>query len=178
MNYIFVKENAIPEKFCNEIIYKLNNSRLTKPHYPLQDFYKKLAINVYEQDWSKIFFNCVSEYKNQHPFIDKEDSRWQIDDFCNYQKYVPNHSYAIEHCEHGFLKENSRRMLAWMFYCNTIVDGGETCFPQQNLSVRPKKGTVLIWPAAWTHSHYGKVSLKEHKYIVTGWGSYVNNQES
>ena len=44
---------------------------------------------------------------------------------------------------------------------------------QQNIELKPKQGTIVIWPAAWTHSHYGKPVLDEHKYIITGWGSHV-----
>ena len=49
----------------------------------------------------------------------------------------------------------------------------ETCFPQQDTSVYPEQGTLAIWPAAWTHSHYGKPAPEEYKYIVTGWANYV-----
>ena len=176
MSHIFIKENAIPEKFCDEIVHKLNTSKLIKPKPPLENFYEKIHVNVYEQNWRENLFDCLTEYKLKHPFVDSEyHSRWGVNEFCNYKKFVPNQSYANEHCEQGGREEDGSnlRMLGWLFYCNTVLNGGQTHFPQQKFLAPPKKGTVIIWPAAWTHSHYGKVAPEEHKYIVNGWASYV-----
>ena len=100
-------------------------------------------------------------------------AEWRIQSACNYQKYELGQNYKLEHCEQGATESDCRRMLVWMVYLNTIKVGGETCFPQQNIELKPKQGTIIIWPAAWTHSHYGKPALDEHKYIITGWGSHV-----
>ena len=113
------------------------------------------------------------EYKRQHPFLDGGMAEWRIQSACNYQKYELGQNYKLEHCEQGATESDCRRMLVWMVYLNTIKVGGETCFPQQNIELKPKQGTIVIWPAAWTHSHYGKPALDEHKYIITGWGSHV-----
>ena len=32
-----------------------------------------------------------------------------------------------------------------------------------------KRGVTLIWPAPWTHTHRGQISLTHEKTIVTGW---------
>ena len=64
------------------------------------------------------------------------------------------------------------RVLAWMVYLNDIKKDGGTRWPQQNFTSKPRSGDLYIWPAGWTHSHYGVPALKETKYIVTGWCSF------
>ena len=86
------------------------------------------------------------------------------------QEEFKNQFFKKEHCEHCL--EYPHRIIAWMFYCNDIKKGGGTKFPQQNFTAEPKEGTLLIWPAFWTHTHIGIKAPKEHKYIVTGWCSF------
>ena len=58
--------------------------------------------------------------------------------------------------------------MAWMVYLNDVPEGGETEFLYQKLKVKPKKGTVLIWPGGYTHLHRGNPPMSD-KYIATGW---------
>ena len=51
-------------------------------------------------------------------------------------------------------------------------EGGETEFLYQSMRVKPKQGTLLIWPAAFTHTHRGNPPLSNEKYIVTGWTEF------
>ena len=48
------------------------------------------------------------------------------------------------------------------------ADGGETEFIYQQKRFKAEKGTVLIWPAGYTHMHRGNPPLS-NKYIATGW---------
>jgi len=41
------------------------------------------------------------------------------------------------------------------------------------IKIKPKKGLTVIWPAEWMFTHRGIASMKEVKYIVTGWYSFV-----
>ena len=37
------------------------------------------------------------------------------------------------------------RTMAWMVYLNDVEEGGETEFLYQQVKLKPKKGTVVIW---------------------------------
>ena len=63
----------------------------------------------------------------------------------------------------------SARILAWLVYCNTVEDGGETEFYYLNKKVKPEKGKIVIFPADFPFVHRGNVPIDAHKYIVTGW---------
>ncbi len=65
--------------------------------------------------------------------------------------------------------ETLHRSLLFMFYLNDVEKGGETEFFYQNKSISPKKGTLVIAPAGFTHTHRGNTPESDDKYIVTSW---------
>jgi hypothetical protein len=55
-------------------------------------------------------------------------------------------------------------------YLNDIDEAGETEFLYQKRRISPKENTLIIWPAAFTHTHRGNVVHgAKSKYIITGW---------
>ena len=63
----------------------------------------------------------------------------------------------------------SPRILAWMFYLNTVTDKGGTHFTNWDFTTDAVEGRLVIWPAYWTHTHHGVMSETQTKYIATGW---------
>lgn len=99
---------------------------------------------------------------------------WGITEKVNIQRYAPGGGYKIWHCERwGKDMPAAARHLVFMTYLNDVEDAGGTEFLYQGLTVQPRKGLTLIWPADWTHHHRGIVSPTEEKYIITGWFSFT-----
>ena len=92
---------------------------------------------------------------------------------CKVQKTNSGGGYHVWHSENGsFLYRD--RVLTWMIYLNDIPleNGGATDFFHQEISFQPKKGTVVLWPATYTHVHRGSFLTGDvSKYIATGWFS-------
>ena len=82
--------------------------------------------------------------------------------------FPPLGGFKIPHYERASI-ETSRRQLVYMLYLNTVKDGGDTEFIHQNIITKAEKGTMVLWPADFTHLHRGIVSPTEIKYIATGW---------
>ena len=78
------------------------------------------------------------------------------------------HTWHYESCD----RKSCHRLLTWMVYLNDVEEGGETEFLYQHIRVKPKQGTLVIWPAAFTHTHRGNPPLSNEKYIVTGWTEF------
>ena len=79
--------------------------------------------------------------------------------------------YHVWHCENGVYMYRDR-VLTWMIYLNDIPveNGGATEFMYQKLSLQPTQGTIVLWPAAYTHMHRGGFLTGDvDKYIATGW---------
>lgn len=85
------------------------------------------------------------------------------------QKTPPKGGFYSWHCEQKD-GESVHRVLAWTIYLNDIPEGeGETEFLELGMKLRPKKGTVCLFPASWTHTHRGNPVYTTDKYIATGW---------
>jgi len=85
----------------------------------------------------------------------------------NVQHYEPKGGFKVFHYENG-TKDTINRHLVFMTYLNNVEDGG-TIFKYQNLITPANKGSTLIWPANWTHTHKGQITDSSEKYIITGW---------
>tara|TARA_B100002019_G_scaffold168039_1_gene145327 strand:- start:226 stop:831 length:606 start_codon:yes stop_codon:yes gene_type:complete len=114
----------------------------------------------------------IKKYTERHPFITTIAS-WDIDYYYKIQRYYPNEGFFELHCENTSCK--SKRMLAWMIYLNDVTDDGYTEFPSQGKKYQPRAGTMLIWPAFYTHPHKGVASKTQTKYIATGWCDYSDH---
>ncbi|NRA82708.1 MAG: 2OG-Fe(II) oxygenase [Gammaproteobacteria bacterium] len=87
-----------------------------------------------------------------------------------YQKQVGG--YPLWHSEIYPLNETCEhlhRSLLFLVYLNDIEEGGETEFHYQQLKVKPKKGSLVIAPAGFTHTHRGNTPISDDKYVLAGW---------
>ena len=177
--YIFHKKKALDHKTCDHIVTLFEKSN---PQYHEHDYHLVISslLDIRYDFLRLILNNSLQEYSKKHTFLGKREKHWGLSTEFNIQKYDPGHYYDSDkdvvywegHCEHGGSDYDCKRILAWMFYLNDIKKDGGTRFPQQNFTTRPRAGDLYIWPASWTHSHYGIPAPKETKYIITGWGSY------
>jgi len=124
---------------------------------------------------SKTFFNglqaCYDNYINEFSILKNSSIRATA---MKMQKTDPGGGYHLWHCEQGN-KDHAERVLVYMLYLNDLSeqDGGETEFIYQRRRVRPEENTMILWPAAYTHTHRGNTVLgNKSKYIVTGWFYY------
>ena len=183
-NFISIYTNVFSSEECKIIIDDINSSNLmpgsvsdgivnTKMKDSL-DLQRNLSD---KSPTSMIIGNalhpCKEDYMKKHPQL-SIINEWDINDGYNLQKYNPGQGYHISHCENvGDL--SLLRVLAWMIYLNTVNDEGGTSFDNYNIQTKAVEGSLLIWPAYWTHFHHGIVSSTETKYIATGWCSYLRN---
>ena len=65
---------------------------------------------------------------------------------------------------------SARRFLSFMWYLNDVETGGETVF--KDLTIQPKKGTLLIFPPLWLFPHKGNSPISESKYIMSTYLHY------
>ena len=186
--FIEVYNDALTKEQCEKIIDFINSSDLTPGlvQTPLkadliQSEKDSWDISLNADDTSieindlifKSLTRCIQDYKKQHPQIDQL-ATWRYCQEYNLQKYNPGQAYHSIHCE-NMNPKSSLRILAWMFYLNTVTDGGGTYFDNYDLTMNAVQGRCVIWPAYWTHFHRGIVSKTETKYIVTGWMNYIDS---
>ncbi|MEY2976282.1 MAG: prolyl hydroxylase family protein [Prochlorotrichaceae cyanobacterium] len=54
-------------------------------------------------------------------------------------------------------------------YLNEAFEGGETYFDRQQVKITPRTGSVLVFPAYWTHPHASLPVRRGTKYAFTTW---------
>lgn len=162
-----------PAFFSSSDITKRNDSMVQLDAVYEADTKESQALKIkYYQTIAKAVSEARDEYLNdlgQLEMTPLELTGFQV------QKYEASKSggYYVFHYErHGYSshKDSIRRQLVWMVYLNDVPQGeGETEFLYQGLRVQPKKGDLVIWPSAFTHTHRGNPVYTTDKYIVTGW---------
>ncbi len=134
-----------------------------KNHYP-SPFNQRSCLDIFFDGLQQCFDSYVNEYDSLDGLNIKCTS-------VKVQKTVPGAGYHVWHGEQGD-GDSANRVLTYILYLNTLDDdsAGETEFLYQKLRIPPQENTLVIWPAAFTHTHRGNVVHgKKSKYIVTGW---------
>lgn len=129
-------------------------------HYPQNKIFK---------DYFHELLSCYRDYAVQWPFLKSFAEEVDIGRF-NIQRYRSGQHYQRLHTERSSLS-SLHRLFAWMTYLNDVdsANGGATVFDHYGIRFQPQKGLTLIWPAEWTHAHFGSKLNAGSKYIITGW---------
>lgn len=163
---------------CKEIIDKFEKDNRKMPGFTgagfLPDIKKSLDLPIHRlEDWDKIcsFLDDIiknnlvkynefikSKFPEESPppydFTTLKQSGFQIQKSGYYKWHVD------EMCEF-----NRCRVVTYIWYLNTIVEGGETGFHFKK--IKPEEGKFVMFPSTWDYIHCGYET--ENKYIITGW---------
>ena len=179
-DFIGVYENSASDDYCDRMISRLddliiqssgslgqeeNNNGLAK---------RKDIARYFERDDNDLAVetnafldNALNKYIDEHPSLGMHKFYSQI---VKVQRTPPKGGFHKWHAEQGGCVSAASRCLVWMIYLNDTPEGeGTTEFLEQGLKIQPKKGTIVFFPAAWTHTHRGNPVYTCDKYIATGW---------
>ena len=189
LSFIEEYKNALTSTECEKIIEYMNSTELSPGivgggiNREIKDSFDRTmwldADDGYgASEINKLIHTCLKKwscvYTEKHHQL-KNIHKWDLDIVYNLQKYNPRQCYHKSHCENSGYPSTSNRMLAWMIYLNTVNDEGGTFFDNFGFKTKAIEGSLLIWPAYWTHHHRGIPSPTETKYIATGWFSFLIN---
>lgn len=76
---------------------------------------------------------------------------------------------AVEGFEPHFdaVDDVSGRYMVFLWYLNTVEQGGETEFCDLDIQVAPRAGRLLMFPPYWMFQHAGLAPQSNDKYIVS-----------
>lgn len=181
--FIEIYPNALSDDFCDLTIDLIDNICLKNQSNNAgigivdQEGRKDISIFANKFDSLKPVVKTIentlekywTEYAKKYEMFDSRPFLSSFDNVVKLQKASAGGGFTAWHSEHGSSETAKGRFAVWMFYLNDVNKGGTTDFKYYNLSVRPRKGTLVLWPASFTHSHRGSPDLGEDKYIATGW---------
>tara|TARA_R110000803_G_scaffold46487_1_gene97569 strand:- start:1135 stop:1683 length:549 start_codon:yes stop_codon:yes gene_type:complete len=177
-DFIAIYDDVITAEHCQKLIecFKFNADSQKQSELSTQER-KDLCVFVSNIDYGRDYMNEIHDAL--HPFVNNYIKDYPVLENVSLSSYIvklqetkPSGGYHIWHYENSSW-DVKNRVLVWTIYLNDIEDGGETEFIYQSKRIKPKKGSLLIFPAGFTHTHRGNPPLKDTKYIATGW--YVLN---
>ena len=183
-NFIGVFEEAFTKEYCDSVIKYFEDmnragfaidrqqqgaSKLMKDDLQL---YVHSSVNLnYANDliepfnsvfWGQLYAQYVNTFSILKDYAPHTNYAFKI------QKTNVGQGYHTWHAENS-TRETANRILAWTLYLNDVDEGGETEFLYYPKRIKPKAGTLILWPAAFTHTHRGNPPISNTKYIITGW---------
>ena len=177
-NFIMQFElDSIDSKICDDLIeyHKDNTDYKSKGETLYKNDKKSKDVHVggncqhpVIQKYMRYIIECTMAYKMRYDYALHE---LNLAEGFNIQYYPPEWGFPKWHNERS-MQLTHQRALVFMTYLNDVEDGGGTEFKYQKLRFNAKKGTTLIWPPDFTHTHRGVISPTQEKYISTGWWLY------
>jgi len=127
----------------------------------------KMQLDVYKR-----FDDILEKYKQDVKVHEKalpEKSAWEELRIKRYRAGIGN---FLDHVDVGD-SISARRFLVFFLYLNDVAEGGETEFPDLDLTISPECGKLLVFPSIWTYLHRGNVPISNDKYILGSYKHYV-----
>lgn len=186
-DFVGIFKNAYTKEFCESVIEHYE-SMVASGHGKTR-FESENASKTYKDD-TQLFADGIDYVPLRKTTKEFNELFWGKFLPVYEQEYSPlkesgrhaNYSFKIQKTKIGggyhvwhyesCARETSQRLLTWILYLNDVQEGGETEFLYQHTRVKPEQGTLVIWPAAFTHTHRGNPPLSNEKYIVTGWTEF------
>ena len=188
--FLYLNKYSICNELCDEIIEMFNNQEEGKydgltAEGLNSDVKNTTDFQIIKNDtkWGKIHQflekELINNYKkyleilNNYNNITNNEIKFNFKKIqfpiIQMQKYEKNKGKYIYHNDFAINYSNSTyRLVTFLWYLNTIEDGGETEFWGE-YKIKPEKGKLLFFPACWTFPHGGKIPISDDKYIITGW---------
>jgi len=184
--YIYSNNKSISKELCADIINLFENEDDKYEGVTMSGLDKKVKdttdfiIPKVSDKWNKISNFLTDELtrnitaylkqlnNNKNNFIFFKNQEINIKHF-QIQRYIENTGKYIYHNDSEIdIKENRYRIITFLWYLNTVNEGGETEFIGDIL-VKPEVGKLILFPSTWTFPHCGKMPISNNKYILTGW---------
>lgn len=179
--HVQIYENALSKEWCEKIIKIFDEnehlhkdgiiaSGLDKNVKKTKEMYfHNMPLNVYDKYLFDNLHNYLIKYGEHNNIQSKlkcdiDDTGYQL------QKYIANDGFYKWHSDSAIEIRNnkiSNRIITYLWYLNDVEEGGETLF--ENFKIKPKQGSLLLFPSTWTYKHSAAMPISNDKYIITGW---------
>ncbi|TQV75438.1 2OG-Fe(II) oxygenase [Aliikangiella marina] len=176
IDYIRVYDNALDSKVCDDLVdlfeakseYHQINGGAHQAHLGKDSRWVELNLMPIMSDTSK---NTVAAQMAKYKSIYEND--------CNIQPPLPNpnaiYPFRLKRYDVGtdqFIPHmdaygpESNRFLVYLWYLNDVEEGGETVFVDLDISVKPKRGSLVMFPPYWMYIHTAKPPISNPKYVI------------
>ena len=187
-DFISVYDNSFTSDECEEYIklveHYISNGVVTKEDRAYHNtdnfcinFNNDVSYNILSGDNLSMEFlpkikDFVSEYLIKFSILSQE----KLLIYDTKAKKIPiGGGFHNWHFENTGLQVSARKLVIQL-YLNTIEEGGETEFLYLNKRIKAEQGRLIIFPAAFTHTHRGNPPIGQDKYIISTWAVSQDNR--
>ena len=179
-SFIYEVEDALPADLCDEMIARFeanpeqqHDGRIGQGEDLEQSIKRSTDLRISgREEWNdvdatlfKSLGRAISALAIEYPFF--AVNRLQDK---GYQLQRTNEGEFYHWHIDGGPGEFSQRQLVAIWYLNDVEGpGGTTDFGIQDISVKPQRGKLVLFPPFWTHIHRNAQLEKGVKYIATTW---------
>lgn len=175
-NLIRCYDDVLPETFCNYFINFLEkniNSAIKYEEDGVPNFTRLDFTGYFDDEIHSQVNTAVAYMFHEQAKIYAADTGTEQFFPTNYEfealrvkKYYNNDFDEFKtHVDIGDAA-TSTRFLNMFCYLNDVEHGGETKFPFLELSFKPKRGSLLIFPPYWFFPHSGEKPVSCAKYLL------------
>jgi hypothetical protein len=183
---INIYNNAIPADLCDEIINTLETNLNPNGLYRWQPAMVTEADDALETARKCVDFKISSKNlgtvnEGNKPFYDIHQKAFDVispavNDYgyywgvgiqyyesFNFVKYEGAGTHFKIHADHGPAYVTTVSVVA---YINDDYEGGELYFPRFDLTIKPKKGDVVVFPSTYIYEHASNDMISGTKYSI------------
>jgi hypothetical protein len=183
---INIYNNAIDENLCDQIIHTLESSlngdgkyswqgaRVTEADGVLEEARKCVDFKVNSknlgpvtEDNKEIYEMHEKAFRSIYPNVDDYGRYWGVGinyfEAFNFVKYEGAGTHFKIHADHGPAYVTTVSVVA---YINDDYEGGELYFPRFDLTIKPKKGDVMVFPSTYIYEHASQDMISGTKYSI------------
>ena len=189
---VFTVDNFLLDNECEHFI-KLSNNRLKDAKVVGEKNTVKTAGRNNRNCWidhnnDKITKEVLNRISNLVNMPSNHAEKYQIIHYAMNQKYDYHYDgFPIDNSDKSktFMNYGGQRMVTALVYLNDVEKGGETGFRNLNLTVKPKKGRIVVFENCYKNSnephkdsiHSGLPVIKGEKYAFNLWFREIPSTE-
>lgn len=180
-DYIVVVDDVLDPVACDEIMSIYNEKRAlhqrfdvdSKPSFTQLNLTANKDVSLNLHDYIvEISQRAIEFYKTKVPSAEYFPQRYAFEEF-RVKHYANDGIDQFDtHVDSASLN-TSKRFLVFFWYLNDVAVGGETIFPELNISVKPNKGRLLMFPPYWMYPHKGNIPISNEKFLLSSYLHYA-----
>jgi len=142
-----IKNNEFEVDYENRITYSIDIPYVNKDNNQFTDIFRR-TFDPVEQDYMSLM-NIAPRSHNPYKVL----------------KYEIGGKFE-NHIDDG---GGNFRRVSTVYYLNDNYEGGELCFPQFDIELKPKAGDMIIFPSSYVYSHSVNPVISGTRFSIASW---------
>lgn len=176
-DFCLTVDNSLNANVCDELIKLFDNNTSYSeryesslaPQFTQLQFTKHRSLNLdLHKQCEQAALKAIELYKSKVSETKYWPKKFGFEQF-RIKHYFNNGSDQFAPHIDAANTDSMKRFLAFFWYLNDVEVGGETKFLNFDLTIKPKKGTLFIFPPLWLYPHQGNPTVSSEKYLLSSY---------